>query len=122
MVSEGIWLQPTDPEVTFFFIFGYAEGGRACGLSCVIGCLAGVLARMLRESIDYDEHGGVCHLIEVKDHVLGGLNWLPVVEPAYLWLWHAGHTCMKAGHLPMWHCAGCDWLDENWLLANGRFL
>lgn len=76
---------------------------------------------MLRESVHYDECGHVRHLIEMKHHILVGLNWLPVVEPAYLWLRHAGHTCMKAGHLPVWHRAACDWLDKNWLLANGRF-
>lgn len=110
-----------DPGVTFFFS-GYGEGGRACGLSSVIGSPAGVLSCVLSESIDYDEHGGAGHLIEVKHHVLGRLNRLPVVEPAYLRLRHAGHTCMKACHLAVWHRAACDWLDENWLLANGRFL
>lgn len=118
---RGNLLQPKDPEVTFFF-FGYGEGGGASGLSGVIGCPAGVLARVFRESIDYDEHGTVRHLIEMKHHVLGGHDWLPVVEPAYLGLRQAGHTCMKAGHLPMWHSAACEWLDENWLLADGRFL
>lgn len=123
MVSEEIWLQPTDPEVTFFFFFvGYGEGGRACGFSSVIGRPAGVLPHVLGESIDYDERGSVRHLVEMKHHVLGGLDGLPVVEPAYLWLRHARHTCMKARHLPVWHRAARDWLDENGLLANGRFL
>lgn len=120
-VSEGIWLQPMDPDVTFFF-FGYGEGGRARGLSGGIGGPAGVLPRVLRESVDYDEHGGVGLLVEVEHHVLGGPDRLPVVEPADLGLRRAGYTCMKARHLSVWHRAACDWLDENWLLAKGWFL
>lgn len=120
--GEEIWLQPTVPEVTFFFFSGNGEGGRACGLSGVIGRPAGVLPRVLAESIDYDERGGVRRLVEMKHHVLGGLNGLPVVEPANLWLRHAGHTCVKARHLPVWHRAAGDWLDENGLLADGRLL
>lgn len=122
MVSEGIWLQPTGPEVTFFFFFGYGEGGRARSLSGGINRPAGVLPRVLAESINYDEHGGVRDLVEVEHHVLGGPDGLPVVEPAYIWLRHAGHTRVKAGHVPVWHRAACDWLDENGLLANGGFL
>lgn len=120
-MSEGIWLQPRGPRVTFFFC-GYGEGGRARGLAGAVDGPACVQAGVLRESIDYDERGGVRHLIEMKHHVLGGLDRPPVVIPANLRLRRAGHACMKAGHLPVWHRAACDWLDENWLLANGGFL
>lgn len=77
---------------------------------------------MLSESIHYDERGRVRHLIKVKHHILVGLDGLPVVEPADLWLRRAGHTGMKARHLPVWHRAARDRLDENWFLANGGFL
>lgn len=120
-VSEGVWLQSRDPDVTFFF-FGYSQSGRTCRLSCVIHRPAGVLPRMLRESIDDDEHGRVGNLIKVKHHVLGGPDWLAVVEPADIWFGHAGHTRLKASHLPVWYGAARDWLDEYWLLANGGFL
>lgn len=106
--------------VTFFC--GYGERGRAHGLPGVTGGPAGVLACVLTESIHYDESGSVCHLVKVMHHVLGGLHRLVVVEPADLRLWRAGHTGVKTGHLPVGHRAASDWLDENWLLANGRFL
>ena len=89
------------PGVTFFFFSGYGESGRGRGLSSIIGRPAGVLPCVLGKSINYDERGRVGGLIKMKHHVLGGLNRLPVVEPAYLWLWQAGHGCMKARHLPV---------------------
>lgn len=111
------------PEVTFFFFFsGYGEGGRARRLSGAIGGPAGVLPCVLAESVDDDERGGVRHLVEMKHHVLGGLNRLPVVEPADLRLRHAGHTGVKARDLPVWRHAAGDWLDENGLLSDRRFL
>lgn len=102
-------------EVTFFF--GYGQGSKARGYSGTIGCLADVLSSMLREGIDYDQGGGVCRFIEMKDSVGRGFNWLLVVEPADLWLWHAGHTSMKPGHLPMRHTAACYWVDERGFLS-----
>lgn len=73
---------------------------------------------MLSERVDYDERGSVGHHIKVEHHVLGGPNELLVVEPAYLWFWHAGHARVEARHLPVLHRAASDGLDENRLLAN----
>lgn len=119
MFSDAGWPEP-DPDVTFFF--GYGEGSRAHSFSGVIGCFADVQSSMLGESVNYDQRSGVCHLIEMKDNVLCGLNRLLIMEPADLGLWHAGHTSMKPGHLPMRHGAACYWVEESGLLANRRFL
>lgn len=112
-----------DPHVTFF-LFDFADGerGRARGLSGAVGGPAAVLSGVLGERVNDDERGGVCGLFKVKDHVFGGPDGLLVVKPADLWFGQARHARVEAGHLPVWHRAAPDWLDEHGLLADGGFL
>lgn len=118
----GFWLQPPDPDVTFFFFVGHGEGGRAGGLPGAVGRPAGVLAGVLGEGVDDDEHGAARLLVEVEHHVLGGTDRPPVVEPADLGLRRAGDAGVKARHLPGRHREARERLREKRLLADGRFL
>lgn len=120
---RGNLAQLLDPLVTFFFFFcGYGERGRACSLSSTVGGPAGVLSGVLGEGVDDDERGCVCGLFKVKDQVFGGLDGPLVVKPADLWFRQARHACMEANHLPVIYHTAPDWLEEQGLLADGRFL